>query len=86
VKSTTVPFNISARGRVTVSPVGDNGVYQISQSPMLSREEAADYVGLGINAFIEAVRSEKIAKRTKGHRPYHIDDLENFLASGEGLN
>lgn len=65
-----VPFN----GVVRIAEERD-GSLSLLHSPMMNRQEAARYVGLGLNQFDKA----GIRKRGTGHRGYHRADLDVFL-------
>jgi hypothetical protein len=77
------PMPLQVRGicRITVEHQGESKTFNIVQSPMVDRHEAAEYVGVGINAFNSLVREGAIAKRGSGNRCYHIDDLDAYLDS-----
>lgn len=72
-------------GRLIVNiTTSANGSAEIAltRSPMMSRDEARDYVGLGVNAFCDRVNDGAIKKRGEtNNRPYHIDDLNEYLTN-----
>lgn len=79
--SSLPPLHIKGRVRFTIG-VNKKGEQEITmmQSPMMTKEEACTYVGLGINAFDERVNNGTIHKRGETKNvPYHIDDLDEYL-------
>lgn len=73
------PFSVRGHTTFLVAPDGDGKSITVKQSPMMTKQAAAEYVGVGLNQFLELVRDESIRKRGTGHRPYHIDDLDDYL-------
>lgn len=52
----------------------------ITHSPMLTRDDARSYVGLGLNNFTTCVNEGLILKRGgNAAQPYHVDDLDAYL-------
>lgn len=76
------PLHVEGRASFlfTNNPDGTMAV-TVVQSPMLSKEEARDFLGMGINAFDERVNDGSIKRRgeTRKGRPYHIADLNAYL-------
>jgi|14_taG_2_1085336.scaffolds.fasta_scaffold79680_1 hypothetical protein len=59
---------------VKVTPEKDGSII-VTTTPYLTRKQAADYLGMGLNAFIEL----KLARRGTGHKPFHIEELDKYI-------
>lgn len=84
VAATTQTPPLQWRGVLKMSTVTDpeGSVTTIfRQSPMMDRDTAAEYVGLGVNQFTTSVREGLIRKRGASHHPFHVDDLDEYLES-----
>ena len=77
------PLVVSGRLVVSISSRTDGtSEVVLMSSPMMSRDEARNYVGLGLNIFSERVNDGTIRKRGEtNNRPFHKDDLDEYLES-----
>lgn len=76
------PLVVEGKLIVNITEMGDTTEVVLIKSPMLSRDEARLYVGLGMNIFSERVNDGSIKKRGETNtRPFHLDDLDSYLDS-----
>ena len=77
------PLVVEGRLIANIQPKPDGtSEVVLTRSPMMSRDEARNYVGLGLNIFSERVSDGSIRKRGEtNNRPFHLDDLNDYLDS-----